>query len=191
MVSPDDLVRAAERAAALAGPGEQVVAVLPAAPFSRGLVYLCALGPGGAEQAVDALAWVALDEHGEILEDEAVVREAASLVALCETAEEAAAALGASDIAAAARRAPGPAGGEPAALVAALESVAAAAEAIERSASGVRVARAAYLDELADGSRALAAGLAALREAAQELTAHLQGVPGEPGEELARAVWET
>jgi hypothetical protein len=119
------------------------------------------------------------------------VRDAASLVALCETAEEAAAALGAAEIAASARRGLTLAGGDPPALTAALQQVAQAAAEIDELTSGVRVARAAYVDELGARSRALASGLAALQSAAQELTGHLQGVPGEPGEALARAAWET
>jgi hypothetical protein len=187
MSTADDLERAAARAAARAAPGEQVVAVLAAVPHARGPVYLCALRAGDDE----TLAWLALDDEGAAVEDEAVVRDAASLVALCETAEEAAAALGAADIAASARRGLSLAGSEQPSLTAALEQVAQAATAIDELTSGVRTARAAYVDELGARSRSLAAGLAALQSAAQELSGHLQGVPGEPGEELARAAWET
>lgn len=188
MATADDLERAAARAAARAAPGEQVVAVLAAVPHAHGTVYLCALRAGSDDES---LAWVALDEQGDTVEDEAVVRDAVSLVALCETAEEAAAALAAAGIVESARRGLALAAGEPPALAVALEQVAQAAAAIDELSAGVRVARAAYVDELGVRSRALAAGLAALQSAAQELSGHLQGVPGEPGEALARAAWET
>jgi hypothetical protein len=165
------------------------VAVLVAEPFARGLVYLCAIRPRDA--AEDApLAWIALDAAGEAIDDEVAVREAASLVALCEVAEEAAAALRAAAIGEAARRALELAPADAEGLREPLEAIAAAAAALERLSGGVRVARSAYLDELGDQARALAAGFDALRPEAEELSGHLRGVPGEEGEPLALAVWE-
>jgi hypothetical protein len=76
---------AAVRAAAdrHADPGEKVVGVIPAEPASK-RVYLCAFeserGPG----------WLAMDTDGGLVTDRALVRDAVSIAALCELAEESA-----------------------------------------------------------------------------------------------------
>jgi hypothetical protein len=80
----EDLERIAEAAAAFAADGEQVSAVLAAEPPEGGRVYLCAYAAG------DGLTWLALDDRGEPVTDREQVRAAASLVALCEVAEESA-----------------------------------------------------------------------------------------------------
>jgi hypothetical protein len=193
-IDEDDVLRAGERAAAHARAGERVVAVLAAETISRGVVYLCALGEqdaqGEGEAAEAALAWVALDAAGEPVRDEAVVRDAASLAALCETAEEASAALVAEDTAAAARHALELAGGESDGLRDALREALAATEALAAESDGVRVASAAYLDRLAGHAHDLASAAAALQPEAETLSGHLSGAPGDPREPLARAVWE-
>jgi hypothetical protein len=80
----DELDRIAESASRLARDGEKVGAVLAADPPAGGRVYLTAFaGPEG-------LTWLALDEDGEPVTEREVVRGAASLVALCEVAEESA-----------------------------------------------------------------------------------------------------
>jgi hypothetical protein len=83
-VSLDEEIAAA-RAAALshAAPGEQLVGVVPAEPGGE-RVYICAYEDGGEP------AWLALDEAGEPVADRALVRDAVSLAALCELAEESA-----------------------------------------------------------------------------------------------------
>ncbi len=182
-----EVTRAAAWAAAFAAPGEEVVAVLPTELGRRGRLYLCALRRAGDEEA--PLAWVALDGDGAVVGDEAVVREAASLAALCETAEEAAAVLVADEIATTAERALA-FDGLPDGLAGALAATADAARELGRVSEGVRVARAPYLDEVAERQRGLGAAGARLDAEAKALTGRLTGEPGDPAEPLARAVWE-
>jgi hypothetical protein len=80
----DDLGRAADAAAAFAAPDERVVAVLAAEPSDGTRVYVCSYDNAGER------AWLALDGDGEPVSSRSLVREAVSLVALCEIAEEAA-----------------------------------------------------------------------------------------------------
>ena len=63
---------------------EELAGVLAAEPAQGGRVYLCAYRSG------DEVSWLALDESGEPVTDRERVREAASLVALSELAEESA-----------------------------------------------------------------------------------------------------
>jgi hypothetical protein len=81
----DDLDRIAAAAAAFADDGEERLAgVLAAEPTAGGRVYLCAFRSGGD------VSWLALYDAGEPITDRERVREAASLVALSEIAEESA-----------------------------------------------------------------------------------------------------
>jgi hypothetical protein len=80
----DDLERIANAAASFARDGEQVSAVLAAEPAVGGRVYLCAYTDG------HGVTWLALDDRGEPVSDRERVRAAASLVALCEVADESA-----------------------------------------------------------------------------------------------------
>ena len=70
----------------LAAPGETLAGVLPAEPGPDRRVYLCAFvdEPG-------ARSWVALDAEGEPISSGSAVRDAVSIAALCELAEETAA----------------------------------------------------------------------------------------------------
>jgi len=78
----DDLSRAADAAAELASPDERVAAVFAAEPADGLRVYVCTYeGDGGR-------SWLALDGNGGALTSRSLVREAVSLVALCEIAEE-------------------------------------------------------------------------------------------------------
>lgn len=79
----DDLDRIAAAAARHAAEGETVVAVLAAEPGPGRRVYLCAFSPGGEERS-----WLAVDDTGEPLLERALIREAISITALCEVAEE-------------------------------------------------------------------------------------------------------
>jgi hypothetical protein len=80
----DELSAAAAAAGAFVGEGEELVGVVAAEP-ARGLrVYLCAYRCGGA------LAWLLIDASGEAIADRALVRDAVSVVGLCEVAEESA-----------------------------------------------------------------------------------------------------
>jgi hypothetical protein len=82
----EDVDRIAAAAAAMAGSREQVVAVLPVEPADGERLYLCAFeGPD------ESKTWLALDESGSPVTDRKRVRDAASIAALVEIAEESAA----------------------------------------------------------------------------------------------------
>ena len=67
-------------------PHEDLVGVLPAEPGSGERVYLCAFRGDG-----ETTSWIALDSQARPVEDRTVLRDAVSIVALCEVAEETAA----------------------------------------------------------------------------------------------------
>jgi len=83
MTVAEDAVRIASAAAAFAQPGEEVAGVLVADTLGR-RVYLCAF------EAAERHAWLALDADANPLTERRLVREAASIAALCEVAEESA-----------------------------------------------------------------------------------------------------
>src|SRR5262245_18970828 len=78
----DELARAGDAAAAFAAGGERVEAVLAAEPSSGRRVYLCAFAGGSGR------SWLALDDALEPVTSRALVREAVSIAALCELADE-------------------------------------------------------------------------------------------------------
>jgi hypothetical protein len=78
----EDLKRIAAEAARFATDGEELAGVLAAEPAQGGRVYLCAFRSG------DDVSWLALDDAGAPVTERERVREAASLVALSELAEE-------------------------------------------------------------------------------------------------------
>jgi hypothetical protein len=80
----DDLERIAGVAASHAAEGEELSGVLAAEPPTGGRIYLCAYA------SRDGHSWLALDDGGSPVADREVVRQAASLLALCEVAEESA-----------------------------------------------------------------------------------------------------
>jgi hypothetical protein len=80
----DDLERIAAVAATLAD-GSVVSGILAAEPAVGLRVYVCAFEAGDG-----ARTWLALDEDGRPLSDRRDVRDAVSIAALCEVAEEAA-----------------------------------------------------------------------------------------------------
>jgi hypothetical protein len=79
----DDVQRIALAAAAHAGEGERVAAVLATEPLSGERVYLAAF-----EGEDEAQSWLALDDEGAPVTDRKLVRDAAAIAALCEIAEE-------------------------------------------------------------------------------------------------------
>jgi hypothetical protein len=83
MTLADELERIAQAAAAYAAPGERVAGILAAEPLGAGRLYLCAY-----EGASGGHAWLGLDDDGAPVASARAVREAASLAALCEVAEE-------------------------------------------------------------------------------------------------------
>ena len=79
-----ELDRIAALAAAHAAAGEHVAAVIATEPAGGRRVFLCAFeAAGSAEQA-----WLALDDGGAPIPERARVREAVSIAAMCELAEE-------------------------------------------------------------------------------------------------------
>jgi hypothetical protein len=81
----DELERIAGAAAALAAPGEAVTGVIAAEPAGRRRVFVCSYANG------DARSWLVLDEDARPVGSRGYVREAVSIAALCEVAEESAA----------------------------------------------------------------------------------------------------
>ena len=73
---------AAQAATSFVEPGEELSAVVPAEPSPGERVYLCAFS------RADELSWLALDAEGIPVADRLLLRETASVVALCEVAEE-------------------------------------------------------------------------------------------------------
>ena len=144
MALSDDLERIAAAAAVYAAPGERVTGIIAAEPIATGRVYLCVY------ESADDHAWLALDDDARPVTSRALVREAASLAALCELAEEAA---GGGDLPALRarlaelRETEAPEGIEEA------EEAAAALERALRPAP--RLATSGYLDELGAASRRL------------------------------------
>jgi hypothetical protein len=135
---------------------EQPVAVIATEPASGTRVYVIAFADGGD------LAYLALDGSGAPVSDRRLVRDAVSLAALAERAEEVSGATAAAELssrfgeaAAALRRA----GHDDAA--AAADAVVAATERLADAATGPRPATPRFLDEIA----ALAAGLAGALDA--------------------------
>jgi len=80
----DDLRRTAEAAVVHAADGEELVGIVPAEPASGLRLYVCAYG------REDEATWLVLDATGVPVEERALVRDAVSIAALCEVAEEAA-----------------------------------------------------------------------------------------------------
>jgi hypothetical protein len=82
----DDLGRIADAAASFADAEEQLAGVIATEPAAGSRVYLCAYERGGGERS-----WLALDEAAQPVERRALVRDAVSIAAMCELAEELAA----------------------------------------------------------------------------------------------------
>jgi hypothetical protein len=140
----DDLERIGAAAAALAAPGEQVAGVLAAEPDGAGRVYLCAFESAAGQ------AWIALNGDAQPVDSRRLVREAVSLAALCEVAEELAGGGNLAELRARLaelRAVEAPEG---------IESAEAAAEALQSTLQPEpRLATAAYLDALGSASRRL------------------------------------
>lgn len=79
----EDLEDIARAAAGYAGADERLSGVLAAEPQEGALVYLCAF-----EGVENGRSWVALDGRANPVTSRKLVRDAASIAALCEVAEE-------------------------------------------------------------------------------------------------------
>jgi hypothetical protein len=84
MALDDDLRRIAEAAGRFAAEGEDVSGIVPAEPGSGVRLYVCAYGDE------ETTSWLVLDATGVPVRDVQLVRDAVSIAALCELAEEAA-----------------------------------------------------------------------------------------------------
>lgn len=83
MALSDDVGRIAEAASQFALPGETVGAVIAVEPSSGERVYLCAFsGEDGTH------SWLAFDDAGAPVRNRTRIRDAASIAALVEVAEE-------------------------------------------------------------------------------------------------------
>ena len=149
MALADELEEAAAFASTFAGPGETLAGVVPAEPAAGARLYLCAFrGPDGPT------GWLLLDAAGAPVVERRLVREAASIAALCEIAEETAAGGDLDDLRArlvALRLTENPVGiDEAEEAVGALQAVIGAPP---------RVATPAYLDRVGAATRRLEAAL--------------------------------
>jgi hypothetical protein len=84
VVLAEEIAAAREAALAFAEDGEELVGVVPAEPGSGSRVYLCAFERGSEKR------WLALDVSGVPVQDRRLVRDAVSIAAMCELAEESA-----------------------------------------------------------------------------------------------------
>jgi len=80
----EELRAAGEAAGGQAGDGEELVAIIPTEPGTGSRVYLCAYVRG------EERSWIALDAGGIPIADRILVRDAVSIAAMCELAEESA-----------------------------------------------------------------------------------------------------
>ena len=171
----EDVGRIASAAAAFAGPGENLAGVL--ATETLGMrIYLCAF------ESAEGRGWLALGADAEPLTDRRLVREAASIAALCEVAEESAGGGHLTELRARLaelRETDNPIGIE--------EAEAAASALADTLQSEPRIASGAYLDALGSASRRLeqalgesgaspfAAAMQAALGAVEELAADVEG----------------
>jgi hypothetical protein len=86
MALADELVRIAVVVEAEARPGERLAAVLPTEPRQGRRVYLCTFAEGDGHD--ERRSWLAVDERGVGIDDRDLVRDAVSILATCELAEE-------------------------------------------------------------------------------------------------------
>jgi hypothetical protein len=80
----NDLRRIAEAAGRFAADGEDVAGIVPAEPASGIRLFVCAYGHE------EETSWLVLDATAVPVQDVQLVRDAVSIAALCELAEEAA-----------------------------------------------------------------------------------------------------
>jgi hypothetical protein len=147
-------------------------------------VFICAVPRG------EALGWIIIDEAGAPLEERTAIRQVVELAAICEAAEETAAAL-AIDAAlpalAAAWRLAGELGEDDAVL--ATHAMYQALEELQPLVQGVRIAEPGYLDALAAAAGLIGDRFDLLKETAGQVSAHLTGGELDPLEPLAEQLW--
>jgi hypothetical protein len=88
MALDQELRRIAEAAVIYCGEGEELAGIVPAEPSAGLRLYVCAYGDGDGDG--DEASWLVLDSDGSPVEDSGLVKDAVSIAALYELAEEAA-----------------------------------------------------------------------------------------------------
>jgi len=78
----EELERIAAAARGYADDGEELAAVIPAEPATGVRVFLCAFSDG------EERSWLALGPDGQAVSDRSLLRDAVSIAALCELAED-------------------------------------------------------------------------------------------------------
>jgi len=159
-------------------------AVVPVDQPKRGVVFVCALPRG------DDLGWVVVDGAGAPVTGRAAVRQIVELAAICEAAEESAAALAVDEALPALARAWELARElEEAEAELAAHAAYQAVEALQPLVQGLRVADPGYLDRLAQAAALVGDRFDLLKEAAGQVSARLTGHGADPLEPLATALW--
>ncbi len=180
----DEAVIEAAGAAVEARFGRAPQAIVPVSQPLQGVAFVCAVAGD------DGLGWVVINAEGEPITDGATVRQAVEIAAICEAAEESAAALAVDEalpaLADAWRMAQDL--GEDDAEVAA-HATYQAVEALQPLVSGLRVADPVYLDQLASAAGLVGDRFDLLKEAAGQVSARLTGQGIDPLEPLAQALW--
>jgi hypothetical protein len=148
----EELALIARAARRFAEPGEELAAVIPAEPAAGLRIYLCAYGEEGSDKT-----WLALDGDGRPIASRALLRDAISIAAMCEVAEEVAGGGNLEELRSqlvALRLTEHPPG---------IEEAEEAALALERVVGkGARVATPAYLDDVGAATRRLEQALGEL-----------------------------
>lgn len=139
-----ELAGIADIAKRFADAGEELVGVVPSEPRAGVRVYVCSYQHG------ERRAWLALDTEGQAVGDRSLVRDAVSVAAMCELAEESAGGGKLDELRSqlvALRITESPPG---------IEEAEEAARALERTVGAVpRVASLDYLDEVGAATRRL------------------------------------
>ena len=164
--------------------GELPKGVIPVREPKRGEVFVCALERDGG------YGWVVIDDAGDPLDDARAIRQIVELAAVCEAAEEAAAALSIDEALPAlaeAWRLARELGESDAELAA--HAMYQAVEELQPLVDGLRVADPLYLDRLAQAAGQIGDRFDFLKESAGQVSARLTGGPIDPLEPLAEALW--
>ncbi|MGI9116586.1 MAG: hypothetical protein ACR2JV_02975 [Gaiellales bacterium] len=158
--------------------------VIPANDLRRGALFVCAVPRD------EAFGWVVIDEAGVPLDEPAAIRQVVELAAICEAAEETAAALSLDEalpLLADAWRLAGELGEADAEL--ATHAMYQALEQLQPLVDGLRVADPTYLDQLAAAAALVGDRFDLLKETAGGVSARLTGAGIDPLEPLAEALW--
>jgi hypothetical protein len=169
----EQLLAAHEAAGAHAEPGEQVLAVLPAEPGRGRTVFLAAYGPPGGTPT-----YLALDGDHRPVADRQLVKDAVTMLALAELAEEASGAVAADDLRGRFQEAGRVLAGRPQAEAA--DAVVAALDRVSETAAGPRIATPLLLDRLAAAAGDLAAAVDTFELALDELGGELAAAGADP-----------